>query len=80
VFPPLAGNGDVAASDPADIFNVVLEEIPAQNGRVPMPVFASQLSDAANAEIADYLRTSWNNTAPPDATAPMVAKLRAWPG
>jgi mono/diheme cytochrome c family protein len=76
VFPPLAGNGVVVASDPADILKVVLQGIPARNQRVPMPSFAGQLDDAAIAAIANYLRTSWGNTAAPNATAAEVAKLR----
>jgi hypothetical protein len=30
-------------------------------------------------EIANYVRTSWGNRAPPNATSEMVAKLRAGP-
>ncbi len=77
VFPPLAGNGVVIAPDPADILKVVLQGIPAQNQRVPMPSFAKQLSDAEIAAIANYLRTSWGNAASANASAGDVAKLRA---
>jgi mono/diheme cytochrome c family protein len=76
VFPPLAGNGVVVAADPADILKVVLQGIPAQNQRVPMPSFARQLNDGEIAAIANYLRTSWGNAAAPNATAAAVAKLR----
>jgi len=76
VFPPLAGNGAVVAPDPADILKVVLQGIPAQNGRVAMPSFASQLNDAQIAQIANYARTSWGNAAAPNATADVVARLR----
>ena len=76
VFPPLAGNGAVVAPDPADILKVVLQGIPAQNGRVAMPSFASQLNDAQIAQIANYARTSWGNTAAPNATADTVDRLR----
>jgi mono/diheme cytochrome c family protein len=77
VFPPLAGNGVVVAADPADILKVVLQGIPAQNQRVPMPSFAGQLDDGEIAAIANYLRTSWGNAAAPNATAAAVAKLRS---
>jgi len=80
VFPPLAGNGVIVATDPADIFKVVLQGIPAQNGRVPMPAFANRLSDAQISDIANYIRTSWGNAAAPNATPAMVAKLRGKPG
>jgi mono/diheme cytochrome c family protein len=76
VFPPLAGNDVVLAHDPANILKVVLGGIPARNGYIAMPSFARQLNDQQIAEIANYVRTGWNNSAMPNATAPMVAKLR----
>jgi mono/diheme cytochrome c family protein len=77
VFPPLVGNGVVLASDPADILKVILLGIPPQGGRVPMPSFAGGMSDQQIAELTNYVRTSWGNTAAPDATGSMVATLRA---
>ena len=76
VFPPLAGNGVVLASDPGDVIKIILLGIPAQNGRIAMPSFAGRMSDQQIAAIANYVRTSWGNTAAPDATSVMVAKLR----
>ena len=76
VFPPLAGNGVVLASDPSDILKVIVLGIPQQNGRIAMPSFAGGMSDQQIAELANYLRTSWGNSAAPDATGPMVARLR----
>ncbi len=76
VFPALAGNGVVLAPDPANIFKVVLGGIPARGTHIPMPSFASQLNDQQIADIANYIRTSWGNTAAPNATASMAAKLR----
>jgi mono/diheme cytochrome c family protein len=76
VFPPLAGNGVVLARDPADILKVVLGGVPAQGKYTPMPSFASQLTDKGIADLANYIRTSWGNTAPPNVTPAMVAKLR----
>jgi mono/diheme cytochrome c family protein len=76
VFPPLAGNGVVLASDPADILKVVLGGVPAQGKYVPMPPFASQLNDQQIADLANYVRSSWGNAAPPNTSAAMVAKLR----
>jgi mono/diheme cytochrome c family protein len=77
VFPPLAGNGAVIAPDPADILKVVLGGIPAQGKYVPMPGFAAQLTDAQIAALANYVRTSWGNSAAPNATPPAVAALRS---
>ena len=76
VFPPLAGNGAVIAPDPANILKVALEGIPARGGYIPMPAFAGQLNDQQIADLANYARSSWGNTAAPNATAAMVAKLR----
>ncbi|MEP7329090.1 MAG: cytochrome c [Betaproteobacteria bacterium] len=77
VFPPLAGNGVVTATDPADIFKVVLGGIPAKGGYIPMPPFAAQLNDAQIAQIANYVRTSWGNHAAPNATTAAVARTRS---
>jgi mono/diheme cytochrome c family protein len=76
VFPPLAANGVVLASDPADILKIILLGSPAQSGLIAMPSFAGRMSDQQIAALANYLRTSWGNTAPPDATSSMVAMLR----
>ena len=79
VFPPLAGNGAVIASDPANILKVVLAGIPAQNGYIPMPAFGDQLSNQEIADIANYVRTSWGNSAAANATPQAVAGLRRSP-
>jgi mono/diheme cytochrome c family protein len=42
-----------------------------------MPPFAAQLNDQQIADIANYVRSSWGNSAAPNATAAMAAKLRA---
>jgi mono/diheme cytochrome c family protein len=77
IFPPLAGNGVVLASDPADILKVVLHGIPPQGKYVPMPAFASLLSDQQVADLANYVRTSWGNAAAPNTTAAMATRIRA---
>jgi mono/diheme cytochrome c family protein len=35
------------------------------------------LTDQQVAEIANYIRTSWGNTAAPNVTSAMVANMRA---
>ncbi len=77
MFPPLAGNGVVVAADPNDIIKVVNRGIPARSGYIAMPSFATQLTDQQVAEIANYIRSSWGNKAPPNATSAMVGKMRA---
>ncbi len=77
VFPPLAGNGVVVAADPNNILKVVDAGIKARGGYIPMPSFKDQLTDQQVAEIANYIRTSWGNSAAPNVTSAMVAKMRA---
>jgi len=79
VFPPLAGNPVVLAADPNNILKVVDRGIRARNGFIAMPAFNTQLTDQQVSDIANYVRSSWGNTAAPNATPPMVAKLRAGP-
>ena len=76
VFPPLAGNGVVRAPDPANILKVVVGGVPPRGGYVPMPSFAAQLTDRQIADIANYVRTSWGNGAPSNATPQAVASVR----
>ena len=76
VFPPLAGNPVVIAPDAANIVKVVLGGVPAQGKYIPMPGFASLLSDQQVADLANYVRTSWGNQAAGYVTAAAVAKLR----
>jgi mono/diheme cytochrome c family protein len=77
VFPPLAGNGAIVAPLPNDVIKAVLAGIPARNGYIAMPTFASRLNDQQIADLANYVRTSWGNTAAPNATAQTVKGLRA---
>jgi mono/diheme cytochrome c family protein len=67
----------VLASDPADMLKVILLGIPPQGGRMAMPSFGGDMSDQQIAELANYVRMSWGNTAAPDATGSLVATLRA---
>ena len=76
VFPPLAGNGVTVAPDPANIVKVVLGGVPARGGYIPMPGFASALTDAQIADITNYVRSNWGNKAPTNATPQAVAALR----
>lgn len=76
-FPSFIDNGTVIAASPADMLNVMLRGIPMQNARGSMPSFARSLDDQQIADLANYLRTSWGNTAQPNATAAMVEKVRS---
>jgi mono/diheme cytochrome c family protein len=77
VFPPLAGNGVVLAPNPADILKVVLGGIPARGQYLPMPSFLTTLSDKDIADLANYIRTSWGNSAAANTSEMTVARLRA---
>ncbi|MGI9404114.1 MAG: c-type cytochrome [Hyphomicrobium sp.] len=75
--PPLAGNPTVVAAQPYNILSAVLQGVPARNGLLAMPSFASTLTDQDIADIANYVRTSWGNEAAPNATPHLVASWRS---
>jgi mono/diheme cytochrome c family protein len=77
VFPPLTGNPEVLAANPINLLRIIDRGIPARAGRIAMPGFRTQLTDRQVADLGNYVRTSWGNEAPPNATSAMVAKLRA---
>src|SRR5262245_36553271 len=76
-IPPLAGNPAVVAAKPFDILAVVLQGIPARDSMPAMPSFAGSLSDQDVADLANYVRTSFGNKAPANATPSMVATWRS---
>lgn len=80
VIPPLDGNPAIIAPDGSDIIKVVIRGINARNGYIPMPAFAAKLTDDEIATIANYVRTSWGNSASANVTAAQVKKVRANPG
>jgi mono/diheme cytochrome c family protein len=45
-----------------------------------MPSYAANLSNEEILEIANYVRTSWGNSAPPNATKSLVESIRKNPG
>jgi mono/diheme cytochrome c family protein len=77
LFPSLAGNGIVNASDPVDIIKIVLSgSIPQRGDNFRMPSFETELNNQQIADIVNYVRTSWGNIAMPDVTTSMVTNLR----
>jgi len=80
VFPPLAGNPVVLATNPDSVISVVLKgamtprtaPTPAQ---FAMPSFAWRLSDEEVADVVTFLRRSWGNDAD-EVDAAAVASLR----
>jgi mono/diheme cytochrome c family protein len=81
LFPPLAGDQVVNATDPAEHITTTLRGLSGKaiNGQtygVKMPAFADKLSDQQIADIIDHERTSWGNHGPV-VTPADIAKLRA---
>ncbi|MGH8152067.1 MAG: multicopper oxidase domain-containing protein [Rhodanobacteraceae bacterium] len=80
-FPPLKGNPAVLDVNPATQIDTILHGahgVPISGVTYPsaMPPFASSLSDADIADIANHERTSWGNQAKP-ITADQVKAERA---
>jgi mono/diheme cytochrome c family protein len=78
--PPLAGSAVVQSADPDSLINAVLYgAIPAQGMKLgaweTMKPYAEVLSDTEIANVANYVRGSWGNTAPA-VDAARVAKQR----
>ncbi|MBV9332440.1 MAG: c-type cytochrome [Candidatus Eremiobacteraeota bacterium] len=71
VFPPLAGNPIVAASDPSAMIAVIVNGRSGPltvNGHTyngKMPTWSGQLTNADIASVATYVRSAWGNGASP---------------
>ena len=77
VAPALVGNGAVLAQGPQNVIGVILGGLPAANGLAPMPAVGAGMSDQEVADVVDYVRNSWGNSAPAGTGAGTVAALRA---
>jgi mono/diheme cytochrome c family protein len=75
--PALAGNDAVTASEPYNVVMSILVGFPAHGAWGAMASFASVLSDDQIADVTNYVRTAWGNSAPPNATPWSVQTLRA---
>jgi mono/diheme cytochrome c family protein len=75
-IPPLAGNPAVVAAKPFDALSAVLQGIPARDGMPAMPSFGGSMDDRSVADVVNYVRTNWGNTAAPNATPKLVAAWR----
>ncbi|WP_296001727.1 cytochrome c [Rugamonas sp.] len=77
---PLAGNPTVIDTHASSLINVTLNGtrdivIGGIPQPYPMPAFGKLLNDQQVADAVSYIRTGWNNGAPP-VTAQQVAKVR----
>ncbi len=76
-IPALAGNGAVMAQGPQDVIRAMLGGLSAKGGYGPMPAIGADLTDQQVADVTNYVRTEWGNTAPAQADGGMVGGLRA---
>jgi cbb3-type cytochrome c oxidase subunit III len=71
VYPPLAGNAVVTATDPGTMIAVIVNGRTGPltvNGKTfnnQMPTWKGQLTDASIAAVATYIRSAWGNNASP---------------
>jgi len=80
-FPELRGNPVVLASDPTSLIHIVLSgaQLPGMKGAptaITMPAFGWRLNDQQVADVVNFIRTSWGNTATSTVTASDVAEVR----
>jgi mono/diheme cytochrome c family protein len=77
-IPALKGNGVINADDPADLMKVVLQGVPGRGKYPTMPAFADRLSDGQIADVLDYVRSRWGNSAPQNVTPSLVGLWRGY--
>jgi mono/diheme cytochrome c family protein len=80
IYPPLPGNANLQSTDPSSALRVILDgaqtlTTPRAPNAGSMPAYAKQLSDQDIADVTNYVRNSWGNSAPL-VTAAEVAKAR----
>ena len=80
MFPSIAGNPTVLAGNPVSLIRLVLagSELPSTKtapSNLGMPGFAWRLSDSEAAQLVNFIRQSWGNSAPA-TSAEEVAKVR----
>jgi mono/diheme cytochrome c family protein len=74
--PNLAANAAVNSAEPNDVIDAVLNGLQGTGRYGAMPSFAGALGDQQVADVVNYVRDGWGNTAPTDATPALVASLR----
>jgi mono/diheme cytochrome c family protein len=80
IYPPLPANALLQSADPLSTLRIIIEG--AQTVTTPrapntgsMPAYGGKLSDQEIADVATYIRNSWDNAAPA-VTPAQVAKAR----
>jgi mono/diheme cytochrome c family protein len=80
-FPELRGNAVVQAEDPTSLIHIVLSgaTLPGVKGApssITMPAFGWRLNDQQVADVVNFIRSSWGNSAKQQVSASDVAKVR----
>ena len=73
--PSLVHNGTVTAGGAQNLVRTILGGMNAHGNYGPMPGFATTLSGTEIAQIANYVRGSWSNAAPANATGAEAGTL-----
>jgi mono/diheme cytochrome c family protein len=76
IIPALAGNDSVTAASASNVIGAVLNGLGPWNHGPAMPSFATGLSDAEIAAVANYVRTQWGNKGTASATPDDVMQAR----
>jgi mono/diheme cytochrome c family protein len=72
----LVGNAAVLAGGPQDVIRTVLGGLEAKGTDAPMPAIGAGMTDQHVADVTNYVRQAWGNTAPPTAGPGTVGDLR----
>jgi mono/diheme cytochrome c family protein len=80
-FPELRGNAVVQAEDPTSLIHIVLSgaTLPGVKdapSSITMPAFGWRLNDQQVADVVNFIRSSWGNSAKQQVSASDVAKVR----
>lgn len=77
VVPRLAGDPAVVSAHPNNLIAAVLNGLHGSGTYGTMPGFVRELNDQDVSDIANYVRASWGNHAPTNATPLLVANVRS---
>lgn len=80
-FPELRGNAVAQAEDPTSLIHIVLSgaTLPGVKGApssITMPAFGWRLNDQQVADVVNFIRSSWGNSAKQQVSASDVARVR----
>lgn len=80
IYPPLPGNANLQSADALSTLRVILDgaqsvTTPRAPNKGSMPGYAAKMSDQEIADVTNYIRNAWGNTAPL-VTTDQVARAR----